>query len=166
MACKHWQGDARDAPPGAFSSDGLPLQPPPANCKLQTIQYILSGLWPARTSRAQRAASGEAARPTTRSAICQQPLPAPPVATMRSLLCPLPLSHLYPQELLVLVLVVVSGCGTSVQHCAHLGFGAWLRGHVAAGRRYRGEAEEPGASQSQSRCLSGSQDHRPSNPAA
>jgi hypothetical protein len=24
MACKHWQGDARDAPPGAFSSDGLP----------------------------------------------------------------------------------------------------------------------------------------------
>jgi hypothetical protein len=23
MACKHWQGDARDAPPGAFSSDGL-----------------------------------------------------------------------------------------------------------------------------------------------
>jgi hypothetical protein len=23
MACKHWQSDARDAPPGAISSDGL-----------------------------------------------------------------------------------------------------------------------------------------------
>jgi hypothetical protein len=27
MACKHWQGDARDAPPGAFSSDGLEHRP-------------------------------------------------------------------------------------------------------------------------------------------
>jgi hypothetical protein len=39
------------------------------------MQYVILRLWPARTSRAQRAASGEAARPTTtttRSAIWQQ----------------------------------------------------------------------------------------------
>jgi hypothetical protein len=36
MACKHWPGDATDAPPGAFSSDGLSSACPPPKLPLPT----------------------------------------------------------------------------------------------------------------------------------
>ena len=34
MACRYWQGDARDAPPGSFSSDGLAVTSRLCLCKI------------------------------------------------------------------------------------------------------------------------------------
>jgi hypothetical protein len=53
MACKHWQGDARDAPQGAFSSDGLnPHSPSPIShhpssrsSQLSQLAVISASYW-------------------------------------------------------------------------------------------------------------------------